>query len=93
MNRDEMNKKLGVSEQQLDAWAQEYDNDTWDSTHLGKVVMGRPLMFGVRMKTVTFKLPEENITALDALANTRGESRSDCLRALVNRALVGASHS
>lgn len=41
MDRNKTYKKFGVSEDQLDAWAEEYETDAWDAP-LGKVVMGRP---------------------------------------------------
>ena len=41
MTREEMNAVLGMTEEELDARAEEYENDTWDESHLGKVVVGR----------------------------------------------------
>lgn len=37
MNREEMNALLGATEDELDVIAQEYEEDTWDESHLGAV--------------------------------------------------------
>ena len=42
MKRDEMNKALGLTEEEIDARAEEYESDTWDTSSLGKVILGRP---------------------------------------------------
>lgn len=34
MTREEMNEALGATEEELDAIAAEYENDTWDETTL-----------------------------------------------------------
>ena len=42
MTRKEMNAILDMTEEELDVRAEEYESDTWDASHLDKVVMGRP---------------------------------------------------
>jgi hypothetical protein len=90
MDRDGINKKLGVTEQQLDEWAAEYENDTWDSSRLGKPVMGRPSIASEEVRPVTFRLPLSKIMALDQKATERGSSRSDELREAVREYLLQA---
>jgi hypothetical protein len=90
MDREEINRKFGVTEEQLDAWAEEYENDTWDASHLGKVIIGRPPLADEEVKPVTFRLPVSKIAALDARAAREGLSRSEELRLAVDDRLMKA---
>lgn len=40
MDRQDMNKKPGLTEVELDAIAEEYETDEWDASQLGEVVSG-----------------------------------------------------
>lgn len=42
MSKKKINDVLGLTDAEIEARALEYENDTWDASHLGKVVMGRP---------------------------------------------------
>ena len=88
MDRKEMNKLLGMTEEQQDKIAQEYEDDTWDSSHLGKVIMGRPRISNEEIRAVTVKLPISQITALDIRAKQQGSTRSSLLREVVGEWLV-----
>jgi hypothetical protein len=88
MDRADMNKRLGMSEKQLDTLAEEYENDTWDSSHLGKVIVGRPSISNEEVRPVTFKLPVSRISAMDTISRQRGETRSEFLRDAVEKALL-----
>ena len=90
MDRKEMNKLLGITEEQQDRVAKEYEDDTWDSSHLGKVVMGRPRIGNEEIRAVTVKLPISQITALDIRAKQQGGTRSSLLREVVGKWLVEA---
>jgi hypothetical protein len=37
MEREELNALIGATEEELDLRAAEYENDTWDSSVIGKV--------------------------------------------------------
>lgn len=90
MDKNKMNTLLGASDEQLDAWAEEYENDTWDASGLGKVVMGRPSIAAEEVRPVTVRLPISQITALDKKAQKSGETRSSAIRAALNDWLVQA---
>jgi hypothetical protein len=81
----ENGKKLTDSD--FDRMAQEYEEGTW-AEPLGKVVMGRPRLSDEDAKVISFKLPVSRIDAIDKLAKRSGETRSEFLRDLVDRALV-----
>ena len=77
MDREEINRKFGVTEEQLDAWAEEYENETWDPACFGKVIIGRPPLADEEVRPVTFRLPVSKIAALDARAAREGHARCE----------------
>ena len=76
-----------VSDETFDAWAEEYENGAWTG-HLEKVRMGRPRISDEELVTVTFRVPKSRIPAIEAAAKRKGETRSEYLRALVDRAII-----
>ena len=90
MNREQMNAILGMTEEEMDRRAQEYEDDTWDSSHLGKVIMGRPSIANEEVRPVTIRLPLSQIVAIDNLAKANGTTRSAEIRSAV-ATLVAAS--
>lgn len=90
MNREEINKKFGVTEEQLDEWAEACERGEYPGKPTGEIMVGRPLMFGEEMKPVTFKETASKIAAINARAAELDMSRSDYLRFLVDRDLASA---
>lgn len=88
MDREELNKTFGVTEEQLDDWAEEYENGTWDASTLGEVRRGRPSIADEDVKPVTFRLPSSQILAVDRRAEEKGITRSEFLRDAVQSALA-----
>lgn len=80
---------FGVTDDQLGAWEDDVVKGTFRGTPT-KIEVGRPLMFGQRMKQVGFKEPEAKISAIDKRAGQLGMRRSDYLRHLVDRDLEAA---
>lgn len=87
MDREELNEKFGVTEGQLDAWAEEYESGTWDASTLGPVRRGRPSLAEEDVRPVTFRLPASQILAMDERAEEKGITRSEFLRDAVESAL------
>ena len=83
MERTEMNQLLGMTEKELDCYTQKYEDDTWDSTHLGKVIMGRPRISDEEVRPITVRLPISQIAAIDNLASSKHSTRSAEVRAAV----------
>ena len=90
MDREKLNKEFGVTEEQLDAWAEEYENGTWKG-HLGEITPGRPRLYNEDLETISFRLPRSRINAIDAVIARKGGSRSDFLREAVDRELLANS--
>ena len=87
MNREQMNRELGLTEEALDDLGRSFDTDTWDRDKYGSPKTGRPLAFGEPMKPITFKAPVSIVEAMNRRAQTLGLSRSDYLRSLVDQDL------
>ena len=83
MNRSEINKRLGLSEEEMDAIGNSYENDEWDASSFNKVYVGRPSLGDSVTKTVTFKLPAQELFEVETKASNLGLSRSQYLRNLI----------
>lgn len=90
MNREEINEKFGVTEQQLDEWAEACERGEYPGKPTGEILVGRPLMFGEEMRPVTFKVPIAKAEQIGARAAELHLSRSDYLRMLVDQDLAAA---
>ena len=84
ITREEINAALGMTEAELDARAAEYESDEWDSSQLGKVVMGRPSIADEEVRPVTVRLPISKIAAIDKLAESNNTTRSKEIRSAVD---------
>ena len=42
MSEDELNRKFGVTDEQLNEWADEYESADWSNMRFGEVISGRP---------------------------------------------------
>lgn len=91
MNREEINKRFGVTEEQLDEWAEACERGEYPGKPTGEILVGRPLKFGEEMQPVTFKVTETKVAAINARAAELDLSRSDYLRQLVDRDLASVS--
>jgi hypothetical protein len=77
-----------ISDAQFDAMAEEYENGSW-SGH-GEISRGRPRLYDEDMETVTFRLPKSSLHSVEAVARSRGESKSEFIREAVDKALLAA---
>lgn len=90
MDERELLEKYGLTEEEIERRAAEYEQDTWDASKLGKVIMGRPrLSSEEEARQVTFRLTQSKILALDKKARELGRTRSEALRLAVDEYLEG----
>lgn len=90
MKREELNKKFGVTEEQLDAWAEACERGEYPGEPVGEVSIGRPLLFGEELKPITFKETPRKLAAIDSRAASLNLSRSDYLRLVIDQDLATA---
>lgn len=87
MDREEMNKLLGKSEEELDKIAEAFENDEVDLSSYTVVRRGRPTLFTVPMKTMTIREPEFIIKRVENRAKQMGCTKSAYIRDLIDRDL------
>jgi hypothetical protein len=88
MNDKQLEKKYGVTAEQIAEWSEAAERGEYPGIPKGEVMVGRPLKFGEELRPVTFKEPQTIIAAIDARARSQGVSRSDYLRDLVEKDLA-----
>jgi predicted DNA binding CopG/RHH family protein len=91
MKTEELHKKFGVTDEQLDTWAAEYENESWDGMSFGKIIQGRPRLYDEELKTITVKVPASRIAAIQNAASKNGMSRSEFVRQAIDNELVAVS--
>lgn len=79
MKREDINDFLGVTEEDLDKEAEQYENDTWEGG-LTKASPGRPKLYDEEMRTVSFRVPASQQRAVAAASSQLGISRSEFFR-------------
>lgn len=90
MTAKEIEKKYGISQEQVEEWAAPWERGELPGEPIGEVIIGRPLKFGEPMQTVTFKDTEKHVSAMDVRAKELGLKRSDYLRQLIANDLAAA---
>lgn len=90
MNREEMNALIGLTEEDMDAVGREYEADAWQASALGTPRPGRPSLYDVPMRSVTFKESASTVAAMDSRAASLHMTRSDYIRRLIERDLAQA---
>ena len=87
MTSKEIEGEFGVSAELIGQWADDAEKGIYHGGERGKVVRGRPLMFGEETRQVGFKEPLGKVEAIDKQAKQLGMKRSDYLRHLVDEDL------
>lgn len=72
---------------QLHADAEKYESGEWPEGET--VLIGRPCVYGERMKSITYRDTEVEVRRMDERAKSLSMSRSDYLRYLVRKDLEG----
>lgn len=88
MEDKELENNFNVSLEEIKRRAAPYETGEWPE---GKTtLMGRPLRFNERMRSVTYRDTEHDISLMDERAATLGLSRSDYIRNLIRNDLANA---
>ena len=90
MERKEINKRLGLTEIEMDELAREYETDAWDATSFKKAPVGRPSLSDDETKTLTLKIPVSTLHEVENRASHLGVTRSEYLRGLINEDLCAS---
>ena len=76
-----------LTDELMEQIAEAFERGEWPGTE-SRVVQGRPLMLGEKLRSVSFKVPSRKVDALDQKAARLDMSRSDYLRHLVDSDLA-----
>jgi hypothetical protein len=90
MDRKRLNELFGVTDEQLDTEAKEYEDGTWDAP-MGKTIRGRPSIANEEIRLITVRLPLSKVLALEKRAVDMGGTRSQALREAVDEYLASVS--
>lgn len=88
MTNEELHKKFGVTADQLDKWANEYESSDWSHMRFGKVVNGRPHIADEPLDTITVKIPHSRLVAINALQKKKGITKSEFVRQAIDNELL-----
>jgi predicted DNA binding CopG/RHH family protein len=91
MNDKKLHERFGVTAEQLDEWAAEYESESWDGMSFGEIVKGRPKICDEELKTITVKVPASRLAAIQNAASKSGMSRSEFLRQAIDNELMAVS--
>lgn len=90
MNEAQINKKFGVTGDEIESWAKEYESSDWSNMEFGKPMSGRPRIFEEPMERISVTLPHGAIVAMKEYCDTQDISRSELVRRAVSRELASA---
>jgi hypothetical protein len=85
---DDLHRKFGVTTEQLDTFAAEYESDDWSHMKFGAPKIGRPRIADEKLDTVVVKIPHSKAVEMGHVIRRRGETRSDFVRRAIERELA-----
>ena len=88
MNREELHEKFGVTSEQLDTWADEYESEDWSHMRFGEVTIGRPRIADEPLDSITVKVPHSRAVAMKRVQQEKGITKSDFVRRAIDRELM-----
>lgn len=88
MNNEELHRKFGVTGEQLDAWADEYESADWSHMRFGEIIVGRPRISDEPLDSITVKIPHSRAVALKRVQQERGITKSDFVRMAIDNELM-----
>jgi len=87
MNTEELEKKFGVTADELEKSAEAYESGEWPAGRTTRI--GRPPFYDDdELESITFRLSKSRIRAIEAILAEKGKTRSEFLREAVDQALI-----
>ena len=91
MNNEELRQKFGVTGEQLDKWAGEYESVDWSHMRFGKIINGRPRMADEPFDSITVKVPHSRVVAMKKVQEETGITKSEFVRRAIDNELMAMS--
>lgn len=64
MSNEKLYEKFGVTAEQLDTWADEYESTDWSHMRFGEIISGRPRISDEPLDSITVKIPHSRTMAM-----------------------------
>ncbi len=61
MSHDELRRRFGATEEQLDEWVGEYEGIDWLHMRFGEIINGRPRLVDEPLDLITVKYPTRSL--------------------------------
>ena len=91
MSEETLHEQFGVTAEELEKRAAEYEQDDWSDMQFGTTIVGRPVICDDAMQTIAVKVPRSRIEAMKRVQEERGITRSEFVRAAIDHELVELS--
>lgn len=88
MSNEELRERFGVTADQLDAWADEYESADWSRMRFGEVINGRPRVSDEPLDSITVKIPHSRVMAMKRMQQETGVTRSEFVRRAIDHELM-----
>ncbi len=88
MSNEELHEKFGVTAEELDAWADEYESADWSHMRFGKIVSGRPRVAEEPLDSITVRIPHSRVVAMKRIQQESGITKSDFVRRAIDNELM-----
>lgn len=88
MSNEELRERFGVTADQLDAWADEYESADWSRMRFGEVINGRPRVSDEPLDSITVKIPRSRVMAMKRMQQETGVTRSEFVRRAIDHELM-----
>ncbi len=87
-NSEKLRERFGVTGEQLDAWAGEYEGADWSHMRFGEVVNGRPRIADEPLDSITVRIPRSRILAMKQMQAEHGITKSEFVRRAIDHELM-----
>ena len=91
MSGDDLRQRFGVTGDQLDEWADEYESDDWSHMRFGEIVNGRPRLADEPLDSITVKVPHSRVAAMRRVQQETGMTKSEFVRRAIDNELLAMS--
>lgn len=88
MTNEQLHGKFGVTDEELESRAAEYEAADWSHMRFGQVVPGRPRVADEPLESITVKIPRSRAAAIGRLQLETGITRSEFVRRAIDDELM-----
>ncbi|HIW77218.1 MULTISPECIES: toxin-antitoxin system antitoxin subunit [Gordonibacter] len=88
---NDVHNKFGITAEELDERAAEYESENWSHMEFGEIVKGRPKLYDEKMDTIVVKVPHSRVVAMKRVTSQQGGTRSDFVRRAIDNELIASN--